>query len=82
MDGILLFGRKSCIPDINFKIYWVPKSIPVENLKFFFDISRAQKPTWAKFLEFGFFLFEKTRLHRYYQNKNQFVVASSSYIVF
>ena len=51
----------------------------LQNLKIL-DISGALKPTWAKFWEFEFFLSEKTRLYRYYQNKNQLVVASSSYI--
>ena len=46
----------------------------------FVDISVAQRPTWAKFLEFGFFLSEKTRLYICYLNKNQLGVTSSSYI--
>ena len=52
------------------KIYWVSKSIPAARSQKFVNISGAQKPTWAKFLEFEFFLPEKTRLHRYYQDKN------------
>ena len=80
MDRIQLLGRKSCIRDIKFKIFWVSKSIPVAKSQNFVDISRAQKPTWAKFLEFESFLSEKTRLHIYYQNKNQLVVTSSSCI--
>ena len=43
------------------------------------DISGAQKPIWTNFLEFEFFLSEKTRLHRYHHNKNQLRVTSSSY---
>ena len=48
----------------------------------FVDISgtQKQKPTRAKFLEVEFFLSEKKRLYRYYQNKNQLEVTSSSYI--
>ena len=52
MDKILLLGQKSCIWDITFKIYWVAKSIPAAKSQYFVDISGAQKPTWAKFLEF------------------------------
>ena len=77
MDRILLL---ECIRDIKFKIYWVSKSKPAEKPPNFVDISGAQKPIWAKFLEFDFFLSEKTRLHRYCQNKNELVVTSSSYI--
>ena len=41
----------------------------------------GQKPTWANFLEFRFFFTpEKSRLYRYYQNKNQLGFTSSSYI--
>ena len=43
----------------------------------FFNSSGAQKPTWAKFLEFEFFLAEKARLYRYHQNKNQLEVTLS-----
>ena len=60
MDGILLLGQKSWIWDIKFKIYLVSKSIPAAKSQNFVDNSRAQKPTWAKFLEFEFFLSEKT----------------------
>ena len=82
MGGIILLGRKSCIQNIKFNIYWVSKWIPAEKSQNFVDISGAQKPTWAKFLKlkFDFFLFEETRLHRYYQNQNQLVVISSSCI--
>ena len=71
-------GLKSFIQDIKFKTYWVSKSIPVAKSKNSVDISGAQKPIWTKFLKF--ILSEKTRSHRYYQNKNQPVVTSSSYI--
>ena len=80
MDGILLLGQKTCIWDINVKIYWVSKSISAVKSQNFVDISWTQKPTWDKFLEFEFFLTEKTRLHKYYQNKNQLVVTLYSYI--
>ena len=80
MDGMLLLRRKSCIQDIKFKIYWVSKSIPAAKSQNFVDISVAQKHTGTKFLEFEFFSSEKTRLQRYYQNKNQLLVTSSSYI--
>ena len=52
MDRILLL---ECIRDIKFKIYWVSKSKPAEKPPNFVDISGAQKPIWAKFLEFDFF---------------------------
>ena len=78
MDGMILLGRISCIRDITFNIYWVSKSTPAAKSLNFVDISGAQKPTWAKLLELGFFLPEKTRLQRYYQNKNQVVFTSSS----
>ena len=45
-----------------------------------FYILGGQKPTFASFLEFRFFLPEKSKLYRYYQNKNQLGFASSSYI--
>ena len=80
MDGILLLGLKSYIRDIKLKIYCVSKSIPAAKSQNFVDISGAQKPIWAKVLEFDFFLSEEKRLYRYYQDKNQFVVTSSSYI--
>ena len=56
------------------------KSTPAAKSQNFVDNSRAQKPTWAKFSEFEFYLSEKTRSYRYCQSKNQFVVTSSSYI--
>ena len=43
MDEILLL--------VKFKIYWVTKSIPAAKSQNFVDISGAQKPTWAKFME-------------------------------
>ena len=64
------YGQKSCIQDIKFKFYWVSKSIPAAKSQDSVDISGAQKPIWAKLLEFDFFLSGKTRLYRYYQNKN------------
>ena len=67
--------------DTEFKIYLVPKSIPAGKSQNFVDISGVQKPHTDKV--FGiciFFLFGKTSLHRYYQNKNQLVVTSFSYI--
>ena len=70
----------SCIWDIKFKIYVVSKSVSAAKSQNIFDMSEAQKPTWAKFLEFNFFYLKKTRLYRYYQNKNQLRVTSSSYI--
>ena len=48
----------------------MPKSIPAAKYENFVDISGAQNPTWAKFLEFD----------RYYQKKNQYGLTSSSYI--
>ena len=79
MDGILLLEQKSCIRDINFRIYWVSKSIPAAKSQNFINILGAQKPTWTNFLEFDF-LFEKTRIYRYYWNKNQLMITSCSYI--
>ena len=58
---------------------FVSKSVPAAKSQNFVEISGAQKPTWAKFLEFDF-LSEKTRLYRYYQNKNPLGVNSSSCI--
>ena len=56
----LFLGQKLWIWDIKFKIYYMSKSIAkCQNCA---DISRAQKPARAKFLEFEFFLSEKTRL--------------------
>ena len=80
MDGILLLGQTSYIQDIKFKIYWLSKSIQAAKSQSSGSISEVQKLTWAKFLKTDFFLFEKTRLCRYYENKNQLVVTSSSYI--
>ena len=81
IDGILLLGRKSCIWNVKFKIYWVTKSIPAAKSQNFVDILGAQKLTLAKFLDFVFFFLpEKTRLCRHYENKNQLGVTSSSYI--
>ena len=45
--------------DIKFKIYWVSKSIPAAKSHNFVNISEAQKPTWGKFLEFGFFYMKR-----------------------
>ena len=59
MDGILLLGLKSYIRDINLKIYCVSKSIPTAKSQNFVDISEAQKPTWAKVLEFDFFYLKR-----------------------
>ena len=80
MDGILLLGLKSCIWDIKLKIYCVSKSIPAAKSQNFVDISGAQKPIWATIFGIWIFLSEEKRLYRYYQNKNQLVVTSSSYI--
>ena len=35
------------------------KSIPAPKSQHFVDISRAQKPTWAKFWEFDFFIWKR-----------------------
>ena len=67
--------------DTEFKIYLVPKSIPAGKSQNFVDISGVQKPTRTSVWNLlFFFLFGKTSLHRYYQNKNQLVVTSFSYI--
>ena len=76
MDGILLLGQKSLIWDITFKIYQLSRSIPAAKSQNFVNVSRAQNPTWAKFLEFDFFLPEKIRLCIYHQNKNLLGVTS------
>ena len=76
-------GWKSFIWGIKFNIFWVSKSIPAGKSQNFVDISRAAQKhntQQTKFLEFEFFLSGKGRLHSYYQNKNQLVVISSSYI--
>ena len=62
MDGILLYGRKSCIRDITFKIYWVSKSITAAKSQNFVNISGAQKHTWEKLLEFEFFFIWKDKV--------------------
>ena len=49
MYGIILLGRKSCIRDLKFKIYWVLKSIPAAKPQTSGDILEPQKPAWAKF---------------------------------
>ena len=59
MDGILLLGQNSCIRDIKFMIYGVSKSIPAAKSQNFVEISGAQKPTWAKLLEFDFFYLKR-----------------------
>ena len=51
----------SCIWDIKFKIYVVSKSVSAAKSQNIFDISEAQKPTWAKFLEFNFFYLKKNK---------------------
>ena len=51
----------------------------LQNLKILLTF-QWHKNTGTKFLEFEFFSSEKTRLQRYYQNKNQLLVTSSSYI--
>ena len=79
MDGILLLGQKCYIWDIKLKIYYVPKSIPAVKSQNFVDIPGAQKPT-SKIFGIWIFLSEKTRLHRYHQNKNELGVTSSSYV--
>ena len=53
MVGAVLLGQKSCIWDM-FKMYEVSKSIPAAKSQIFIDISGAQKPKWAKLLEFVF----------------------------
>ena len=63
MIGKLLIGQKSCIWEISFKMYEVSKSVPAAKSQNFVSIAGPQKPTWAKFLEFDYFLFEKTRLY-------------------
>ena len=51
-----------------------------QNIKILSTFQREKTPTWGKFLKFEFFLSEKIWLYRYYQNKNQFPVTSSSHI--
>ena len=46
---------KSCIWDILFTMYEVSKSIIAAKSQNYVDSSGAQKPTWAKSLEFDFF---------------------------
>ena len=55
MVETLLLVQKSCIWDIMFRMYEVSKSIPAAKSQNFVNISRAQKPIWAKILEFEFF---------------------------
>ena len=59
MIGRLLLGQNSCIWGISFKMYAVSKSIPVTKSQNFVNISGAQKPIWAKFLEFDFFYLKR-----------------------
>ena len=40
-------------------MYGMSKLIPAAKSQNFVDISGAQKPTWAKFLEFDFFFYLK-----------------------
>ena len=56
--------------------------MPAAKFQNFINISGTEKPTWAKFLEFDFFIYisEKTRLYRSYQSKNELLVTASSYI--
>ena len=61
-------------------MYEVSKSTLAAKSENFGVISGAQKHIWAKFLEIDFFLFERTRLYRYYQMINQLGVTSSPYI--
>ena len=56
MAGTLVLGQKSWIWDILVKICKVSKSIPAIKSQNFVNISGAQKHTWAKFLEFDFFI--------------------------
>ena len=63
------------------KIYWVSKSIPAAKPQNFVEISEAQKLHGQNIWNLIFFLSEKTRLYRYYQNKNQRGVTSSSYTI-
>ena len=52
----------------------------LQNLKILSTFQGHINPHGQNFLEFDFFLCEKTWLHSYYKNKNQLVVTSSSYI--
>ena len=56
------YEQKSCIQDIKFKFYWVSKSIPAAKSQDSVDISGAQKPRWAKLLEFDFFFIWKDKV--------------------
>ena len=75
-DRILLLGRKS---DIKFKIYWLSKSIPAAKSQNFVDISGAQKPIWAEFLEFDFFYLKRQGYIDITRAKINFGVTSSSH---
>ena len=70
MSRILLFGQKSGIWDILFKIYYMSNSIPAAKFQNFVD---------TLILEFDFF-YLKRQGYRYYQGKNQVGLTSSSYI--
>ena len=52
----------------------------LQNLKIMTTFQGHKNPHEQNFWNLNFFISEKTRLHRCYQNKNQLVVTSSSYI--
>ena len=56
--------------------------MPAAKSQNFVNNSGAEKPTWAKFLKFDFFIYisEKARLYRSYQSKNELLITTSSYL--
>ena len=78
MGRIVLFGRKSGIWDILFKIYLVSKSIPATKFQNFVDASGPQKPMCTKFLKFDCFFYLKRQNFRYYHEKK----SSWAHIIF
>ena len=51
----------------------------LQSLKILSTFQGDKNPHGQNFWNLNFFLSEKTRLHRYYQKKNELVVTSSSY---
>ena len=78
--GYYCLGKNQAYWDIKFKIFWVPKPILTAKSQNLVNTSEAQKPTWAKFLEFGFFYPKRQGYIDITRKKNQLGVTSSSYV--
>ena len=58
MDGILLLGRKSCIPDIKFKFIECRNSYQLQNLKILSIFQGRKNSNEQNFENLNFFYFK------------------------